>query len=918
MISETDISRLRSKAAVDRLIKERFGGDQAKLVADINSAINSLLNTDIRRARRFAERTRFVFSCLQARYRPRFTAIEARIEHWSGDSVIARRKYQSALRRLDALGERKAAAQTRQGLMDVYMYLGMHDMAIKTGREALSYFRRVGNNTARAKILSNIGNVYHRTDRNTTALKYYDLARSLLEKQGGAPLVTVDFNRANVLLNLGMVGEAERLYVHCAKEFEDFGLTLAAGKARYSLAYLYFLSDRYTESLANFETVLGVFEDLKDSRSASVTRLDLVEINIELGQYGSAVMLGEEALETLAKSGLRYERAKCAFFVSQALLRLGDNAKSRGYLRLAERLFAAEENRLWMGMVKLAQCRQQLETRESGSVPHQALAARKLFQACGDVRKINDADVFYVEALLTVGKSKDALDIARSIGKRELTSEQRHELNLSLGRYYQRSGKLTIALKHYRQAISAVERMLASLHPDEVRFFFAHARYQTYVAAVECLLSMGKVDKSFVEHSRALDLLNQKRHGSGISIEIATDSDTTAQTSLRMALRKLNKAPDGVRMGADTASETHRIEAKLWANERRRKATAASLLTLPERVNEAVDRASSLAEDEAIISYFAHDERLGAFFVTRGQTIYTECPTSFSELERNVREMQFLMENAVFAAGMAGEKDSIAHYLKEIGEQLVTPIRIPQHVRRLIFLVDGLFAQVPFIALSDGNGATVRNRYSIRTLVNPTDLMSRNANAIELEARRCAVFVAGSSELPLVAVEGNRISEYYPASVVYQTDGATVANLKRELMHADGFIHIAAHASRSSENPLFSRILMSDGPFFPFDLSASGIKAHLVTLSGCQTAAPGVYYGNSFSLARAFQQAGARFVLASLWPVSDKAGLIFMEKFYQSLSVEHEVGAAYEAAVKGVSAISDNPALWSTFVLLGI
>jgi CHAT domain-containing protein len=79
-----------------------------------------------------------------------------------------------------------------------------------------------------------------------------------------------------------------------------------------------------------------------------------------------------------------------------------------------------------------------------------------------------------------------------------------------------------------------------------------------------------------------------------------------------------------------------------------------------------------------------------------------------------------------------------------------------------------------------------------------------------------------------------------------------------------------------------------------------------------------VYYGNSFSLARAFQQAGARFVLASLWPVSDKAGLIFMEKFYQSLSVEHEVGAAYEAAVKGVSAISDNPALWSTFVLLGI
>ena len=67
-------------------------------------------------------------------------------------------------------------------------------------------------------------------------------------------------------------------------------MDLAADKAEYSLAYLYFLDDKYTQALKTFDKVLDKFINAGDNKSVAVTRLDLVEINIHLNQFGSAVM----------------------------------------------------------------------------------------------------------------------------------------------------------------------------------------------------------------------------------------------------------------------------------------------------------------------------------------------------------------------------------------------------------------------------------------------------------------------------------------------------------------------------------------------------------------------------------------------------------------------------------------------------
>ncbi len=106
--------------------------------------------------------------------------------------------------------------------------------------------------------------------------------------------------------------------------------------------------------------------------------------------------------------------------------------------------------------------------------------------------------------------------------------------------------------------------------------------------------------------------------------------------------------------------------------------------------------------------------------------------------------------------------------------------------------------------------------------------------------------------------------------------------------------------------------------FFPFDLLRTGVAAELVTLSGCQTAAPGLYYGNSFSLAKAFYQAGSRYVLATLWPVSDRLTEIFMSEFYMQLKQTGSPTRAYADALRQLQTATDHPASWAAFVLIGV
>jgi CHAT domain-containing protein len=77
-----------------------------------------------------------------------------------------------------------------------------------------------------------------------------------------------------------------------------------------------------------------------------------------------------------------------------------------------------------------------------------------------------------------------------------------------------------------------------------------------------------------------------------------------------------------------------------------------------------------------------------------------------------------------------------------------------------------------------------------------------------------------------------------------------------------------------------------DGRLEVYEIFGLHVRSPLVFLSGCETGAGGAW-SNDFqrgedyaTLARAFLYAGARNVIATLWPIDDEGAAEFADKFY--------------------------------------
>lgn len=96
-------------------------------------------------------------------------------------------------------------------------------------------------------------------------------------------------------------------------------------------------------------------------------------------------------------------------------------------------------------------------------------------------------------------------------------------------------------------------------------------------------------------------------------------------------------------------------------------------------------------------------------------------------------------------------------------------------------------------------------------------------------------------------------------------------------------------------------------------------KTDLVVLSACETGAGEIDNSEGvYGLLRAFQQAGARFVLVSLWKVDDDATQLLMTSFYQFQLEGNDYNQAFKMAREVVSKKYPSPYYWGAFVLIGV
>jgi len=186
--------------------------------------------------------------------------------------------------------------------------------------------------------------------------------------------------------------------------------------------------------------------------------------------------------------------------------------------------------------------------------------------------------------------------------------------------------------------------------------------------------------------------------------------------------------------------------------------------------------------------------------------------------------------------------------------------------------------------------------------------------------------------LPAARDEIRGIAELFPGAEIYLGREATEEQAKQAAPRAD-LLHFATHGLIDERFPLDSALALTL-PVQPREGQDNGLlqaweifetvrlKAHLVTLSACDTALGREMGGEGIlGLTRAFQFAGAHSVLASLWSVADVSTAKLMERFYTYLREGRPKDEALRAAqldlLRSAGGELAHPYHWAGFALYG-
>lgn len=184
-----------------------------------------------------------------------------------------------------------------------------------------------------------------------------------------------------------------------------------------------------------------------------------------------------------------------------------------------------------------------------------------------------------------------------------------------------------------------------------------------------------------------------------------------------------------------------------------------------------------------------------------------------------------------------------------------------------------------------------------------------------------------AAELPGSGREVRAIADLYPAADVelYLRERATEENVKANpLIQSARRIHFATHAFVDEARPQLSGLVLTRGPgsrqdglLQVYEIFNLRLNADLVALSACETALGERVTGEGMvGLTRAFLYAGARSLLVSLWPVSDRSTPELMTAFYRYLGDETKAEALRQAKLERIRG-GDEPYRWAPFILAG-
>lgn len=682
-----------------------------------------------------------------------------------------------------------------------------------------------------------------------------------------------------------------------AKIFNDVGA---------EIRYLSFIGvgygevDRPQEALKYLDQALGRAAKNPDVGFPKLATIGKVSTLITLGRYGEAKALLDQALDYARARNLAGYEVDVLTQYAAMKVKTGD---PRAAIKIYEQA-ATEASRVHF-------------LRGSAEVQSQLAL---LYVRIGDLAKARECAAASTAAHRALGE----------------TYEIPHHLAIQAD-LLARMGNIAGAAGLYAKAADVTEAMLLNAPSIDARRSVISTMSEVYIGYFALVADRGNLEEAFriIEQARgrvAADSLRSHR-----------DSSTLSETIPGPAERRLASLNERL-LDSEAPIERARLMDAIFETEQNLTADPGAPMPAKPVLLRTLQR--DLAGDEVMLEYVLSEPNSYCLVISR-QEVHLAKLEGAKEIRKLAADYRSHIDKSPEARALS----------EKLAGVLLNPLSRYLEKRDVIIVPDGILNLVPFDALWLGEGYGL-NRHGFTMVPSGTVLhLLRNEAP---RAKMIAFLGVSASEpgtspkkvksdgglgtvfrelfdmkrselsaLPSTDVEVKSIAQILGGnSTVLVRDQATEAAFKSAPLSQVSVIHLALHGMADSSFPDRSALIFSgggrpqeDGLLQAREIRKLPISADLVTLSSCD-AGLGRIEGEEgvSSLVEAFLNAGAKSVVASLWPAEDTYTKSLMQAFYRHLALGETKGEALRRAKVYMLHQFGNavpPLYWAGFVLVG-
>jgi len=824
---------------------QKFGPEAAQLVAESRRSGNAEALVAALRAEAWYERTRLVNGRAKALLDEAVRVAQRhRLDDRLGEALVTRGAVNHELGRLPAarrdFGQAATLVPAGRSAELALQQAALHQN-IGQLSEAAALYRKVladpcSPADVRAKVANNLGDIEARRGHTDAALAYLDEAAAVAANVGPAIVGIVAETKAWVTVQTGRLMEGLRLFDDAAFLWETAGLPLG---------------ELYTEES---------------------------DLLADLRLLAEASERAHEAARQFSRHGVPLMGAEAQLRVARLALLAGRHSEAAAAAAVARESFRQQRRTAWSARAVVIGIEARLR---GGDVAAADLVAAR--RAATTLETLGSS-LSAVDAYLTAGRvaaalgrrrpAVDNLQRASQLARRApVLVRMKGRVAAALAAQLRRQDRSV--LQHCRAGLADLSNHRAAFASMELRALASGHGAELGRVGLEVLLRSGSAARvlNWMERTRAAALFAVEPPATeGIEDELA--AVRAIQADVLKARREHGvEPPELLTMQAAAEGRARRAT---WE---RRAGTETEDVAL------SLTELRSLLDGQVLVEYGRLDGRIFAA-VLESKRVRLVDLGSFEPVEFEIDATLFALRRLArprSPASLAAARASAEGGIRKLTALLVEPLRLPEH-SGLVVAPFGELHRVPWAALHD-----------LPVSVAPSGFFWARARRHRASPDGPTILVAGPG-LTGATDEVEALRELHERPSVLVPPASTVAAVTGALAGAT-LAHLACHGRIRADNPMFSSLLLSDGPLTLHELDARGIAPHRIILAACESGADLSYEGDEMlGFVSALIARGTAGLVASAVMVPDVQAVPLMRRLHEHLRSGATLAVALHAA----------------------